>query len=257
VTRSFLHPEESGDAKFVKHLISSAMAERDGDDDHRLSMEEFENGLWHELRPWNPTKYDSYGFHDYEVGAPCSCACSGCGLRSGNRNRHGTGTSLLLGGRVLIRKRQDAPVCAGSAHHPRLTEGLSHARGRYSQSYHDEEENPEKAAMEHDEMKKRFSSLDANGDGHIDVEELRAELHSLHPSEAVFAQRQAAHLVEQADEDKDLHLTLDEMLANPVSCSCATPLTEQGEGGGGFTWKATELKWSVLHLRQHAAQSSH
>jgi len=144
----FLHPEESGDAKFVAHLMSGAMAERDGDDDHRLSMEEFENGLWHELKPWNPSKYDSYGFHDYE-------------------------------------------------------------------SFHEEEEDPEKAAMEHDEMRKRFNGLDANGDGHIDVEELRAELHSLHPSEAVFAQRQAAHLVEQADEDKDLHLTLDEMLANP------------------------------------------
>jgi hypothetical protein len=67
LTRSFLHPEESGDAKFVAHLMSGAMAERDGDDDHRLSMEEFENGLWHELKPWNPSKYDSYGIHDYEV----------------------------------------------------------------------------------------------------------------------------------------------------------------------------------------------
>ena len=96
--------------------------------------------------------------------------------------------------------------------------GFSHARVAMlcSQSFHEEEEDPEKAAMEHDEMRKRFNGLDANGDGHIDVEELRAELHSLHPSEAVFAQRQAAHLVEQADEDKDLHLTLDEMLANPV-----------------------------------------
>ena len=87
LTRSFLHPEESGDAKFVAHLMSGAMAERDGDDDHRLSMEEFENGLWHELKPWNPSKYDSYGFHDYEV---CAFARLSLGSHQASSSTHST-----------------------------------------------------------------------------------------------------------------------------------------------------------------------
>lgn len=153
----FLHPEESTNAKLIAHLLTEALAERDLDDDQRLSLVEFEQGLWNELKPWDTTR--SYHY-DYEQ--------------------------------------------------------------------HMDEEDPEKAATEHAAMQQRFVALDANGDGQVDAEELRAELPTLHPSEAVFARRQAGHLIEQADADADKHLTLAEMLANPYVFYSAA-MTDQDE----------------------------
>ena len=66
----------------------------------------------------------------------------------------------------------------------------------------------------------------------VDAEELRAELPTLHPSEAVFARRQAGHLIEQADADTDKHLTLAEMLANPVRGATANATVANCDGGG-------------------------
>jgi hypothetical protein len=59
----FLHPEESTNAKLIAHLLTEALAERDLDDDQRLSLVEFEQGLWNELKPWDTTR--SYHY-DYE-----------------------------------------------------------------------------------------------------------------------------------------------------------------------------------------------
>lgn len=53
-------------------------------------------------------------------------------------------------------------------------------------------------------------------DRHIDAQELMPELRTLHPGEAEFAKRQAVYMIEQADDDKDGSLSLEEMLANPV-----------------------------------------
>jgi len=74
---------------------------------------------------------------------------------------------------------------------------------------------PEETTKDEANAKKRFEELDANKDGHLEADELRPELKTLHPGEKDFAERQASHMIEQADNNQDGNLTLAEMVENP------------------------------------------
>jgi len=74
---------------------------------------------------------------------------------------------------------------------------------------------PELEEQNKQRSREKFDELDKNADGHIDAQELMPELRTLHPGEAEFAKRQAVYMIEQADDDKDGSLSLEEMLANP------------------------------------------
>lgn len=77
------------------------------------------------------------------------------------------------------------------------------------------EHNPEHEEEDITAAKGKFTELDTDKDGHISTVELRPSLRDFHPGEEDFAKRQAVHMIEQADEDSDGHLTLAEMLQNP------------------------------------------
>jgi len=89
-------------------------------------------------------------------------------------------------------------------------------RDHVDHDYHEPpEETPEQQTKDSESAKKKFDELDVNKDGHLEPSELRSELKTLHPGEKDFAERQADHMIEQADNDKDGKLTLEEMVENP------------------------------------------
>mmetsp|Transcript_49183 Transcript_49183/g.93942 ORF Transcript_49183/g.93942 Transcript_49183/m.93942 type:complete len:385 (-) Transcript_49183:213-1367(-) len=59
------HPEESGDERLYQHLLDTTVRDADGDDDGKLSMQEFHDNLWVELKPWDDLRDDgSYKFDE-------------------------------------------------------------------------------------------------------------------------------------------------------------------------------------------------
>ncbi|XP_010031375.2 reticulocalbin-2 [Eucalyptus grandis] len=60
-----------------------------------------------------------------------------------------------------------------------------------------------------------FNQLDKDGDGYLSDVELLPVIGKLHPSERYYAKQQADYILSQADNDKDGHLTLTEMIDNP------------------------------------------
>ncbi|KAL1807559.1 hypothetical protein DCAR_0726939 [Daucus carota subsp. sativus] len=63
--------------------------------------------------------------------------------------------------------------------------------------------------------KKLFAELDSDNDGYLSGTELLTIIGKLHPSEHYYAKQQADFVIQQADTDKDGHLTLAEMIDNP------------------------------------------
>mmetsp|Transcript_6040 Transcript_6040/g.8172 ORF Transcript_6040/g.8172 Transcript_6040/m.8172 type:complete len:386 (+) Transcript_6040:113-1270(+) len=149
---NFLHPEESGNEEMYSHLLQETVRERDENKDGMLSMLEFVDNLWRELKPYEDDN-DSFRNHDYE---------------NPDENYY--------------------------EHH---------------------EEDPEKDAADKAAAQTKFSDLDKNKDGFLTATELRPEMQLLHPGERDFARRQAQHVVEQADDNKDGTLTIQEMVDNP------------------------------------------
>ncbi|XP_038683253.1 reticulocalbin-2-like isoform X2 [Tripterygium wilfordii] len=60
----------------------------------------------------------------------------------------------------------------------------------------------------------KFSELDLNNDKLLDVEELIPILHYLHPGELSYARYYSSYLIQEADDDGDGRLTLDEIMNN-------------------------------------------
>ncbi|OVA14734.1 EF-hand domain [Macleaya cordata] len=61
----------------------------------------------------------------------------------------------------------------------------------------------------------KFAELDMNMDKYLTVEELRPLTHHLNPGELSYAKYYTKYLIQQADDDRDGKLTLDEMLNHP------------------------------------------
>lgn len=61
----------------------------------------------------------------------------------------------------------------------------------------------------------KFLELDGNKDGFITEDEVEPLVTKLRPGELYYAKTQAEQLMEQADDDKDGRLSLDEMLTHP------------------------------------------
>lgn len=55
---NFMHPEESGNDKLLHHMATEDVRDRDEDGDGKLSLEEFNSGLWHEIRDWDEEDED-------------------------------------------------------------------------------------------------------------------------------------------------------------------------------------------------------
>ncbi|KAJ7528080.1 hypothetical protein O6H91_16G082900 [Diphasiastrum complanatum] len=63
--------------------------------------------------------------------------------------------------------------------------------------------------------KRKFSELDKNSDGYLTEDELEPIMDKLHPGELFYAKQQAEYLIQQADDNKDGRLSLEEMLEHP------------------------------------------
>eukprot|EP00850_Spirogloea_muscicola_P007742 SM000040S14754 [mRNA] locus=s40:118431:120957:+ [translate_table: standard] len=74
-----------------------------------------------------------------------------------------------------------------------------------------------------------FDELDKNHDGFLTEDELEPILDKLVPGERHYAQQQAHHMMEQADSNKDGHLSLEEMVEHPY-VFYNTAYEEEGEG---------------------------
>ncbi|KAH8945044.1 hypothetical protein BDL97_12G019000 [Sphagnum fallax] len=93
----------------------------------------------------------------------------------------------------------------------RDTEAEEHVRG------HDYLQHPSQDIQSQKivESKAKFAELDKNNDGFLTEDEMVPIMVRLYPSEGSYARQQAEHLLNEADEDKDKRLTLNEMLNHP------------------------------------------
>lgn len=80
--------------------------------------------------------------------------------------------------------------------------------------------------------KAKFEELDVNKDGFLTEDELVPVMVKLNPGEKFFARQQAEHMVQQADENNDKKLSVEEMIKHPyVFYNVAYDQNEEDDDG--------------------------
>ncbi|GJP50160.1 hypothetical protein CLOM_g9296 [Closterium sp. NIES-68] len=185
---AFLHPEDSHNENLTRSVRDEEFKAHDKDGDGRLSFEEFFESAWEEVKAFDD-EYEKWEEHRF---APHPDTLK---LPSEGHD-HGHGHAHHAHGH----DRHNAHEHGQHGHH-------GHEHG------HVEEEKPLEVRRE--EARRRFQDSDLNDDGFVDVNEFADNLlYALAPNEYHFAEEQAKHMLTQADDNKDKHLSLDEMLRN-------------------------------------------
>ncbi|CAI5516721.1 unnamed protein product [Closterium sp. NIES-64] len=188
---AFLHPEDSHNENLTRSVRDEEFRAHDKDSDGRLSFEEFFESAWEDVKAFDD-EYEKWEEHRF---APHPDTLK---LPSHGHEQHAQ------------HGHEEHHEHGHHGHH----EHHEHHEGHHGHEYgHVEEEKPLEVRRE--EARRRFQDSDFNDDGFLDVSEFADNLlYALAPNEYHFAEEQAKHMLTQADDNKDKHLSLDEMLRN-------------------------------------------
>ncbi|CAI7812868.1 unnamed protein product [Closterium sp. NIES-54] len=198
---SNLPPGSPGDAflSSLRWLRARECRTHDKDLDGRLSFEEFFESAWEDVKAFDD-EYEKWEEHRF---APHPDTLKMPGHDHEQHGQHGHDDHHA-------HEHHEQGHHGHHEHH----EHQEHHAGHHGHEHgHVEEEKPLEVRRE--EARRRFQDSDFNDDGFLDVSEFADNLlYALAPNEYHFAEEQAKHMLTQADDNKDKHLSLDEMLRN-------------------------------------------